>query len=54
MVQIERTIEPDLARHEEYAFYLDQYVETYGRIKDLMHRMVRHLDEQRTDQLGSA
>jgi ribulokinase len=54
MVHIERTIEPDQARHEEYAFYMEQYVETYGRMKDLMHRMVRHLDEQRTDQLGSA
>jgi len=54
MVQVERTIEPDQARHEEYAFYLDQYIETYGRMKDLMHRMVRHLDEQRTDQLGAA
>jgi ribulose kinase len=54
MVQVERTIEPDQARHEEYAFYLDQYLETYPRMKDLMHGMVRHLDEQRTDQLGAA
>jgi FGGY-family pentulose kinase len=42
MVHIERTIEPDRSRHEEYGFYMDKYVETYPRMKDLMHRMVRH------------
>jgi FGGY-family pentulose kinase len=54
MVHIERTIEPDHARHQEYEFYMDKYVETYERMKDPMHRMVRHLDERRADQRGTA
>jgi FGGY-family pentulose kinase len=54
MAQIERTIEPDRARHEEYDFYLDKYVESYERMKDPMHRMVRHLDERSADQRGTA
>ena len=28
MVHTERTIEPDPARHEEYRFYVDRYIET--------------------------
>jgi FGGY-family pentulose kinase len=44
MVQVERTIEPDEARHQEYSFYLDHYRETYQQMKDLMHRMVRQVE----------
>jgi FGGY-family pentulose kinase len=43
MVHTERTIEPDEARHEEYKFYVDKYVETYPKMKDLMHETVRHV-----------
>jgi FGGY-family pentulose kinase len=43
MVHVERTIEPDPARHEEYRFYLDRYLETYPRMKDLMHQTTRHV-----------
>ncbi len=43
MVHVERQIEPDAARHEEYQFYVDKYVETYPRMKELMHDMVRHI-----------
>lgn len=42
MVHTERTIEPDEERHEAYGFYVDKYVETYPRMKDLMHETVRH------------
>ncbi len=42
MVHPARTIEPDAARHAEYAFYLDRYVETYPQMKDLMHAMAAH------------
>jgi FGGY-family pentulose kinase len=45
MVHVERTIEPDPARHEEYAFWLDRYLETYPRLKDMMHASVRHVAE---------
>jgi FGGY-family pentulose kinase len=42
MVHVERSIEPDRERHEEYRFYVDQYVETYPRMKDLVHAVSRH------------
>ena len=42
MVHTERTIEPDPEAHEEYKFYVDRYIETYPRMKDLMHEMSRH------------
>ena len=44
MVHTERTIEPDPARHEEYAFWVDRYIETYPQMKDLMHKSVRHVE----------
>lgn len=43
MVHVERSIEPDRATHEEYRFYVDKYVETYPRMQDLMHDVVRHV-----------
>ncbi len=43
MVHTERTVEPDPARHAEYEFYVDKYIETYPRMKDLMHETVRHV-----------
>ena len=43
MVYVERQIEPDAGRHEEYRFYVDKYVETYPRMKELMHETVRHV-----------
>jgi ribulose kinase len=43
MVHTERTVEPDAARHAEYEFYVDKYIETYERMKDLMHDTVRHV-----------
>jgi ribulokinase len=43
MVHVERTIEPDQARHEAYRFYLDRYLETYPRMKELMHQTTRHV-----------
>lgn len=33
----------DQERHEEYMFYMDKYVRTYPRMKDLMHETVRHV-----------
>jgi ribulose kinase len=42
MVKVRSKIEPDMERHEAYRYYVDKYVETYPRLKDLMHEMVRH------------
>ena len=46
MVHTERSIKPDAQRHEEYAFYVDKYVETYPRMRDLMQDTVRHVAGQ--------
>ena len=43
MVHTERTLEPDQARHEEYRFWVERYIDTYPRMKDLMHETARHL-----------
>jgi FGGY-family pentulose kinase len=43
MVHTERTIEPDRDRHEEYSFWVDRYVELYPSIKDVQHKVVRHV-----------
>ena len=42
MVHVERSIEPDQERHEEYQFYVDKYVETYPRMRELVHDVSRH------------
>jgi FGGY-family pentulose kinase len=44
MVHTERTIEPDPARHEEYSFWVERYIETYPQMKELMHKSVRHVE----------
>jgi FGGY-family pentulose kinase len=41
MVHVERSIEPDPERHEEYRFYVDKYVETYPRMRELVHDVSR-------------
>ena len=41
MVHVERNIEPDVERHEEYQFYVDKYVETYPRMRELVHDVSR-------------
>ena len=46
MVEIAGSTAPDMARHAEYAFYLQQYQATYPRLKELMHDMSRHVARQ--------
>jgi FGGY-family pentulose kinase len=46
MVHTERTIEPDSDRHEEYSFWLDRYIELYPAIRDVQHKVVRHVAAQ--------
>jgi sugar (pentulose or hexulose) kinase len=43
MVHTERTIEPDRDRHEEYRFWVDRYMDLYPAIKDVQHKVVRHV-----------
>lgn len=42
MVHVRERIEPDPERHEAYRFYADRYIETYPRLQDLIHALVRH------------
>ncbi len=42
MVRIKKSIEPNKENTEQYSYYVDKYIETYPRLKDLMHDMVRH------------
>ena len=43
MVHVERTIDPDPGRHQQYAFFMDRYTELYPQVKDVMHQMSRHV-----------
>jgi len=43
MVAISERIEPDLARYDLYRFFVDKYITTYERLKDLMHEMTAHI-----------
>ena len=43
MVHVERTIEPDQGRHQQYAFFMDRYTELYPLVKDVMHQVTRHV-----------
>jgi FGGY-family pentulose kinase len=43
MVHVERTIDPDPDRHEQYRFYMDRYTELYPQVKDVMHQVARHV-----------
>jgi FGGY-family pentulose kinase len=43
MVHVERTIEPDPGRHQEYAFYVDRYTELYPATRDVMHKVTGHV-----------
>jgi FGGY-family pentulose kinase len=43
MVHVTRTLEPDQARHEDYRFYLERYLETYPSMREAMHKTVRHV-----------
>ena len=42
MVKVKEKIMPDIDKHKEYEYYVVKYIETYPRLKDLMHDMVMH------------
>ncbi len=43
MVHVERTIDPDPGRHQQYRFFMDRYTELYPAVKDVMHQIARHV-----------
>ena len=45
MVRVTRHIQPDPAAHEAYQFYFDAYVASYLSMRDLMHKVVEHVNE---------
>jgi hypothetical protein len=48
MVHETETLEPDAERHREHGFFLERYVETYPRIRDLVHDVARHVRRRGT------
>ena len=45
MVHDTDTLEPDAASHEEYQFYVDQYVDAYPQMRELIHKVVKHVGD---------
>jgi FGGY-family pentulose kinase len=43
MVHETETLEPDAERHREYGFFLERYIDTYPRIRELVHDVARHV-----------
>jgi len=43
MVCFKETITPDLAAHERYSFFVDQYIDTYLSLKDSMHDTYKNI-----------
>ncbi|MFN3981163.1 MAG: hypothetical protein ACK4SA_12350, partial [Caldilinea sp.] len=46
MVHVRDRIEPNVAAHEQYRFFVDQYIATYGRVQDLIQETTRHIARQ--------
>jgi ribulose kinase len=44
MVRIKKIVEPDMATHKKYQFYIDQYVKTYESLKDESRKIAQHLE----------
>ena len=44
MVVINKKYEPNMENHKKYQFFLDSYIETWPLMKDLVHRMVKHVN----------
>ncbi len=48
MVHETHTLQPDPERHREYLFFLERYIQTYPRIRELTHDVVRHVRRRDT------
>lgn len=47
MVRIKKIVEPDMSKHAEYRFYVEQYIKTYESLKDESKEIVRRLEQHR-------
>src|SRR5690625_2417995 len=43
MVHRTEVIEPDMAKHEEYKYFVDAYIDTYPQLRDQIHQMQDHI-----------
>lgn len=43
MVHRTDVLEPDQGRHEEYAYFVDAYIDTYPQLRDQIHSMQDHI-----------
>ena len=43
MVHEARVYRPDAARHQEYRFWVEQYLQLYPALKDIQHTVHNHL-----------
>jgi ribulose kinase len=46
MVHVRDRIEPNVDNHEQYRFFVDQYIATYGRVQDLIQETTRRVARQ--------
>jgi FGGY-family pentulose kinase len=47
MVHMANRIEPDPGAHQQYKFFVDQYIATYPHLRELIHANVRHSETLR-------
>ncbi len=45
MVHESHVVEPDAERHAEYEFFLDSYIDTYPRLRELVHGMASRIGD---------
>lgn len=43
MVRAKARIEPNIEAHEQYKFFVDQYINTYPPLQEMIHETVRHV-----------
>jgi ribulose kinase len=46
MVKFGEEVKPDMARHEEYKFFVDQYIKTYEALKDSIRETNEYIKNQ--------
>ena len=50
MVHDKETIAPNPERHEEYKFWVDQYIKIHPAMRDLQHDVADHLAQQQANE----
>ena len=44
MVRVDKKFIPNEKNHKAYQYYMDSYAETWPLMRDLVHRMVKHIN----------